>query len=97
MESTVGMKEAVFESLLLERLTTGGNFSQISEGENKDSNYDLTKMFRRKLWKYESHIKTIEALWKNFRDILYRLNQDVLNVPLSDTEFGQVQKVINEL
>ena len=97
MESTVGMKEAVFESLLLERLTTGGNFSQISEGENKDSNYDLTKMFRRKLWKYEPHIKTIEALWKNFRDILYRLNQDVLNVPLSDTEFGQVQKVINEL
>ena len=84
MECTVGMKEVVFESLLLERLTTGGNLSQIGEGGNKDFNYDSTKMFRRKLWKYEPHIKTIEALWKNFRDILYRLNQDVLNVPLSD-------------
>ena len=59
--------------------------------------YGNMKVYKSKLWKYEPTIKTTEALWENFRKILYQLNQNQLTQPLSDTEFKQVQKVINEL
>ena len=46
----------------------------------------------------EPTIKTTERHFGiTFRKILYQLNQNQLTQPLSDTEFKQVQKVINEL
>jgi len=50
-----------------------------------------------KQWQYEPGIKTTDQLWDNFATILFTLNQDKLNGPLSDTEFGQVKKEISAL
>jgi len=50
-----------------------------------------------KQWKYEPEIKTTEQLWDNFAAILYTLNQDKLDSPLSTTEFAQVKKEISSL
>ena len=88
--------ETEFERQLVEQLTTGTiSFTQdVKEGQ---AQYGPRGVYKSKLWKYEPHIKTTEALWDNFRGILYQLNQDKLDKPLSDTEFKQVQKVINEL
>ena len=88
--------ETEFERQLVEQLTTGTiTFTQdVKEGQ---AQYGPRGVYKSKLWKYEPHIKTTEALWDNFRGILYQLNQDKLDKPLSDTEFKQVQKVINEL
>lgn len=88
--------ETEFERQLVEQLTTGTiSFKQdVKEGQTQ---YGPRGVYKSKLWKYEPHIKTTEALWDNFRGILYQLNQDKLDKPLSDTEFKQVQKVINEL
>lgn len=88
--------ETDFERQLVEQLTTGTiSFTQdVKEGQ---AQYGPRGVYKSKLWKYEPHIKTTEALWDNFRSILYQLNQDKLDKPLSDTEFKQVQKVINEL
>lgn len=93
------MTELEFENKLIEQLSTGivtntDNINQI--GDSTDS-YGNMKVYKSKLWKYEPTIKTTEALWENFRKILYQLNQNQLTQPLSDTEFKQVQKVINEL
>ena len=93
------MTELEFENKLIEQLSTGivtnaANSNQI--GDTIDA-YGNMKVYKSKLWKYEPTIKTTEALWKNFRKILYQLNQNQLTQPLSDTEFKQVQKVINEL
>ena len=93
------MTELEFENKLIEQLSTGivtntGNSNQI--GDTIDA-YGNMKVYKSKLWKYEPTIKTTEALWDNFRKILYQLNQNQLTQPLSDTEFKQVQKVINEL
>lgn len=93
------MTELEFENKLIEQLSTGivtnaANSNQI--GDAIDA-YGNMKVYKSKLWKYESNIKTTEALWDNFRKILYQLNQNQLTQPLSDTEFKQVQKVINEL
>ena len=88
--------ETEFERQLVEQLTTGTiSFTQdVKEGQ---AQYGPRGVYKSKLWKYEPHIKTTEALWDNFRSILYQLNQDKLDKPLSDTEFKQAQKVINEL
>ena len=93
------MTELEFENKLIEQLSTGivtnaANSNQI--GDTIDA-YGNMKVYKSKLWKYEPTIKTTEALWENFRKILYQLNQNQLTQPLSDTEFKQVQKVINEL
>ena len=93
------MTELEFENKLIEQLSTGivtnaANSNQI--GDAIDA-YGNMKVYKSKLWKYEPTIKTTEALWDNFRKILYQLNQNQLTQPLSDTEFKQVQKVINEL
>ena len=64
---------------------------QIAEGQLK---YGPIKT---KIWKYEPNIKTTEDLWNNFRSILYTLNQDKLDRPLSDIEFNQVKSVISNL
>lgn len=93
------MTELEFENKLIEQLSTGivtntDNTNQI--GDSTDA-YGNMKVYKSKLWKYEPTIKTTEALWENFRKILYQLNQNQLTQPLSDTEFKQVQKVINEL
>ncbi|WEV68917.1 HsdR family type I site-specific deoxyribonuclease [Bifidobacterium sp. ESL0775] len=51
-----------------------------------------------KQWEYLPNIKTIAALWANFRSILERNNKEKLQgTPLSDAEFAQVKKVICDL
>jgi len=50
-----------------------------------------------KQWKYEPDIKTTEQLWGNFADILFKINQDKLDHPLSATEFAQVRREIAAL
>jgi len=50
-----------------------------------------------KQWSYEPDIKTTDQLWANFADILFQLNQDKLDRPLSAAEFGQVKKEISVL
>ena len=93
------MTELEFENKLIEQLSTGivTNAAKSNQiGDTIDA-YGNMKVYKSKLWKYEPTIKTTEALWDNFRKILYQLNQNQLTQPLSDTEFKQVQKVINEL
>lgn len=50
-----------------------------------------------KQWVYRKDIKTTEALWSNFKHVLENNNQDKLREPLSESEFAQVKRVINEL
>ena len=89
------MRELDFEDKLIDYLTTGTitpvQDGQIAEGQLK---YGPIKT---KIWKYEPNIKTTEDLWNNFRSILYTLNQDKLDRPLSDIEFNQVKSVISNL
>ena len=57
--------------------------------------HHLERIGGSKQWKYEPSIKTIPALWANFRAILERNNADKLGGrPLTDTEFAQVKAVI---
>lgn len=83
------MNEKTFEEYLIDRLCSGesGTFHEV----------DLDVVQRSQLWKYAPQIKTTEQLWENFRDILWRLNQNALDKPLSDAEFNQVKKVITDL
>ena len=55
----------------------------------------LQRIGTERQWKYEPGIKTTEQLWDNFAAILYTLNQDKLDAPLSPTEFAQVKKEIS--
>ena len=93
------MTELEFENKLIEQLSTGIVINAAKSNQIGDTidAYGNMKVYKSKLWKYEPTIKTTEALWDNFRKILYQLNQNQLTKPLSDTEFKQVQKVINEL
>lgn len=93
------MTELEFENKLIEQLSTGIVTNAVNSNQIGDTidAYGNMKVYKSKLWKYEPTIKTTEALWENFRKILYQLNQNQLTQPLSDTEFKQVQKVINEL
>ena len=93
------MTELEFENKLIEQLSTGIVTNAVNSNQIGDTTdaYGNMKVYKSKLWKYEPTIKTTEALWENFRKILYQLNQNQLTQPLSDTEFKQVQKVINEL
>lgn len=93
------MTELEFENKLIEQLSTGIVINTANTKQTGDTidAYGNMKVYKSKLWKYEPTIKTTEALWDNFRKILYQLNQNQLTQPLSDTEFKQVQKVITEL
>lgn len=77
--------EQQFENELIEYLSTG----TIQSPENKTP--------KDKLWKYEPDIKTTDDLWDNFKTILEQHNQDKLKKELSETEFNQIKKVINDL
>lgn len=85
------MDEKTFETHLIEQLSTG-----IYASGTGNLAADM-KVYKSKLWKYEPQIKTTEDLWENFRRILYQLNQQTLMKPLSDMEFSQIKKIINEL
>jgi len=50
-----------------------------------------------KQWKYEPDIKTTDQLWDNFAAILFRINQDKLDHPLSPTELAQIKREISAL
>ncbi len=57
----------------------------------------LTQIGGVKQWDYLPEIKTTDQLWDNFKKILERNNQGKLDYPLSDVEFSQIKKVINNL
>lgn len=57
----------------------------------------LTKIGGVKQWEYAPYIKTTEQLWDNFKRILEQNNRARLDNPLSDTEFAQVKRVINNI
>lgn len=63
--------------------------------ENKLIHY-LPHISRDKQWQYMPNIKTTKQLWDNFRQIVYNLNQDKLLKPLSDSEFNQLRKQLEE-
>jgi len=50
-----------------------------------------------KQWQFEPSITTTDQLWDNFAHILYRLNEDKLDHPLTPTEFAQVKQEISAL
>ena len=91
------MNENQFETELIQYLSSGtitepGNLKGkgcLQEGPNY--------IVKKKLWKYESEIKTTEQLWENFKDILERHNQSTLEHPLSVVEFNQVKKIISDI
>lgn len=93
------MNENQFETELIQYITTGTITSPESlEGIPEFSAGGLgNRVVKTKLWKYEPIIKTTEQLWDNFKSILERHNQNVLEHPLSVMEFNQVKKIISDL
>ncbi|MDR0849594.1 MAG: HsdR family type I site-specific deoxyribonuclease [Propionibacteriaceae bacterium] len=75
----------------------------MSEGFSSESRFEtelidhLCQIGSTKQWRYEPSLKTTDDLWGNFARILYSLNQDKLNCPLSVTEFDQVKQEISSL
>lgn len=57
----------------------------------------LTRIGDCRQWEYVKEIKTTEQLWQNFKNILEQNNRSRINGKLSDTEFGQVKKIINSI
>ena len=84
--------EDKFEHELIEKLTTG----EITPIES-DTDVDFQRVFRSKLWEYLPNVKTTAQLEQNFKKILERNNQDVLDQPLSNQEFDQVMAQIDAL
>ena len=72
------MTELEFENKLIEQLSTGIVINAAKSNQIGDTidAYGNMKVYKSKLWKYEPTIKTTEALWDNFRKILYQLNQN---------------------
>lgn len=93
------MNENQFETELIQYITTGTITSPESlEGIPEFSAGGFgNRIVKTKLWKYEPIIKTTEQLWDNFKSILERHNQNVLEHPLSVMEFNQVKKIISDL
>jgi len=92
------MKEAEFETELIQYLTTGT--ISVTKGKGKGftakepaSDYCI----KTQLWHYEPTIRTTEQLWQNFKEILERHNQNTLEHPLSVVEFNQVKKQIADI
>lgn len=57
----------------------------------------LTKIGGVKQWEYKKEIKTTDHLWANFKRILEQNNRARIDGVLSETEFGQVKKVISSI
>lgn len=87
------MTENIFESKLIEYLSSGVITEKTEEIEEKPLKYNI---IREKLWEYRSDIKTTEDLWKNFKEILEQHNQSTLDNPLSVVEFEQVKRRLLE-
>lgn len=50
-----------------------------------------------KQWEYLPEIKTTDALWANFKQIVEQHNQDKLDGPLTRAEFQQIKVIISQL
>lgn len=87
------MRELVFENELI-RYLSGESIEDKSNNKIRETGSYIVKT---KKWKYEPYIKTTEALWKNFKEILEQHNQATLDHPLSVVEFNQVKKIISDL
>ena len=93
--------EAQFETELIQYLTDGriskpehlNGIENLDEVEDSMAGYHL----KSKKWKYEPTIKTTEDLWNNFKKILEQQNQNILENPLSASEFYQVKKIISQI
>lgn len=87
------MRELVFETKLIEYLTTGRVV------ENNEVEEDIIEFLpSQKKWTYRPDIHTTDALWQNFKEILEQHNQSELGYrPMTVTEFAQVKKVISDL
>lgn len=88
------MKEAQFESELIQYLSgeTDTDVAKASVMWETPSYIVKTKF-----WEYKPEIKTTDALWENFKQILEQHNQKTLEHPLSVVEFNQVKKIISNL
>lgn len=92
------MDEITFETELIQYLTSGTIINpEFVDGIPEFSFNSSDRVIKTKLWKYEPSIKTTEQLWNNFKIILEQHNQNVLERPLSVTEFNQVKKIISDL
>ena len=87
------MKERMFEEELI-RYLSGESVTDAGGDRVRETGSYMAKA---KLWKYEPDIKTTEALWENFKQILEQHNQSTLEHPLSVVEFHQVKKIISNL
>lgn len=93
------MNENTFEKELIQYISTGTITSPecltgIPEYSTSGSE---GKVIKKKLWKYESDIRSTDQLWDNFKKILEQHNQNVLDHPLSTVEFNQIKKIISDL
>lgn len=92
------MKETEFETKLINYLANKNNGRSVEESDDTLINEKPAEyIVKTKPWKYEPQIKTTEQLWANFKKILEQHNQDVIDRPLSVTEFNQVKKEISNL
>ena len=92
------MKEAEFETELIQYLTTGTISVTKGKGKGFTSKEPVSDYcIKTQLWHYEPTIRTTEQLWQNFKEILERHNQNTLEHPLSVVEFNQVKKQIADI
>ena len=92
------MKEAEFETELIQYLTTGTISVTKGKGKGFTSKEPASDYcIKTQLWHYEPTIRTTEQLWQNFKEILERHNQNTLEHPLSVVEFNQVKKQIADI
>lgn len=90
--------ESEFESMLIERLCNRGLARRPGSKSPEDAEYRTPRyLSAEKFWQYERGIRTTGQLWANFKSILERRNQNVLDHPLSDVEFAQVKNTISNL
>lgn len=89
------MNENQFETKLIQHLTGGVG----TQSEDNTLVRETVESYGVKIkqWKYEPTIKTTEALWNNFKDILEQHNHNTLDHPLSSVEFNQVKKIISDI
>lgn len=88
------MKEAQFESELIRYLTGESDVNMENTSVIRETSSYIVKT---KLWEYKPEIKTTDALWENFKQILEQHNQKTLDHPLSVVEFNQVKNIISNL
>ncbi|WP_300767170.1 type I restriction endonuclease, partial [uncultured Bifidobacterium sp.] len=98
---TQSQSESEFELQLIEQLCNRGLFQRSDfEGGLADQDAQIRApqyLSSEKFWQYERDIKSTEQLWANFKAILDRHNQNVLDQPLSAVEFAQVRNTISNL